>query len=232
MNFLSRSSRATGPNTRVPTGSPASLISTAALLVEADVGPVAAAVLLAAAHDHGLHHLALLHRVRRVGGRFLHVGRDDVAQARVAPRGPPSGRIRRACGRRSCRPPRGSFASGSWRRSSPRPSSPAGCPRPSTSGAPAHDLLHAPALVLARAGGVSTMRTVSPFLRALLVVGHEGGGALDASCGRRHGEPAAPPPPPRSSASWRFTTTPTCALRRSRGVAVRSVRSLISPCLF
>src|SRR5690242_10831489 len=30
MNFLSRSSRATGPNTRVPTGSPTSLISTAA----------------------------------------------------------------------------------------------------------------------------------------------------------------------------------------------------------
>src|SRR5579864_8648583 len=29
-NFFSRSSRATGPNTRVPTGSPASLISTAA----------------------------------------------------------------------------------------------------------------------------------------------------------------------------------------------------------
>src|ERR1019366_4167782 len=32
MNFLSRSSLATGPNTRVPTGSPTSLISTAALL--------------------------------------------------------------------------------------------------------------------------------------------------------------------------------------------------------
>src|ERR1039457_7239998 len=31
MNFLSRSSRATGPNTRVPTGSPTSLINTAAL---------------------------------------------------------------------------------------------------------------------------------------------------------------------------------------------------------
>src|SRR5882762_11847609 len=31
MNFLSRNSRATGPNTRVPTGSPTSLISTAAL---------------------------------------------------------------------------------------------------------------------------------------------------------------------------------------------------------
>src|SRR6266403_418230 len=31
VNFFSRSSRATGPNTRVPTGSPASLISTAAL---------------------------------------------------------------------------------------------------------------------------------------------------------------------------------------------------------
>ena len=29
-NFLSRNSRATGPKTRVPTGSPASLISTAA----------------------------------------------------------------------------------------------------------------------------------------------------------------------------------------------------------
>src|SRR6185436_729652 len=32
MNFLSRSSRATGPKTRVPTGSPASLMSTAAFL--------------------------------------------------------------------------------------------------------------------------------------------------------------------------------------------------------
>src|ERR1017187_1309586 len=32
MNFLSRSSLATGPNTRVPTGSPTSLINTAALL--------------------------------------------------------------------------------------------------------------------------------------------------------------------------------------------------------
>src|SRR5208283_5601510 len=32
MNFFSRSSLATGPNTRVPTGSPTSLISTAALL--------------------------------------------------------------------------------------------------------------------------------------------------------------------------------------------------------
>src|SRR5690348_238697 len=31
VNFFSRNSRATGPNTRVPTGSPASLISTAAL---------------------------------------------------------------------------------------------------------------------------------------------------------------------------------------------------------
>src|ERR1700735_5937365 len=31
INRLSRSSRATGPNTRVPTGSPTSLISTAAL---------------------------------------------------------------------------------------------------------------------------------------------------------------------------------------------------------
>src|SRR5579862_2171721 len=31
MNFLSRNSRATGPKTRVPTGSPTSLISTAAL---------------------------------------------------------------------------------------------------------------------------------------------------------------------------------------------------------
>src|SRR5262249_32645546 len=31
MNFLSRNSRATGPNTRVPTGSPISLIRTAAL---------------------------------------------------------------------------------------------------------------------------------------------------------------------------------------------------------
>ena len=31
MNFLSRSSLATGPNTRVPTGSPTSLINTAAL---------------------------------------------------------------------------------------------------------------------------------------------------------------------------------------------------------
>ena len=32
MNFLSRSSLATGPKTRVPTGSPASLMSTAAFL--------------------------------------------------------------------------------------------------------------------------------------------------------------------------------------------------------
>src|SRR5262245_44329727 len=61
------------------------------VLVEADVGPVAPPLLLAAAHDHGLHHFALANRLWGVGGRLLDVGGDDVPQARVAARGPPQG---------------------------------------------------------------------------------------------------------------------------------------------
>ena len=66
MNFLSRSSRATGPNTRVPTGSPVVVDQHRGIVVEADVAAVLAALLLAHAHDHRLHDLALLDGVSGV----------------------------------------------------------------------------------------------------------------------------------------------------------------------
>ena len=47
MNRLSRSSRPTGPKMRVPRGSPSSLQDHGGVLVEADVGAVGAAALLA-----------------------------------------------------------------------------------------------------------------------------------------------------------------------------------------
>src|SRR5579864_3502169 len=48
------------------------------VLVEADVGAILAAVLLAGAYDHRLHHFALLHLA--VGRSFLHAGGDHVAE--------------------------------------------------------------------------------------------------------------------------------------------------------
>src|SRR6188508_1715903 len=51
--------------------------------VETDVAAVLAALLLAHAHDDGLHHLALLDGAFRRG--LFDVGRDDVAEIGVAP---------------------------------------------------------------------------------------------------------------------------------------------------
>src|SRR3954452_12570318 len=53
------------------------------VLVEGDVGAVVAPELLAGAHDHGLHHVALLDGPVR--DRLLDGGHDDVADAGVAP---------------------------------------------------------------------------------------------------------------------------------------------------
>src|SRR4029079_6578033 len=58
--------------------------------IEADVAAVAAALLLAGTHDDGLHDLALLHRA--IGRGFLHGGRHDVAEPRVAA-GRPADRV-------------------------------------------------------------------------------------------------------------------------------------------
>src|SRR5581483_2642915 len=55
------------------------------VLVEADVGAIRPPVLLRHAHDHGAHHIALLHRSPRL--RRLHRGDDDVAHTRIAPAG-------------------------------------------------------------------------------------------------------------------------------------------------
>ncbi len=116
MNFFSRSSRATGPNTRVPTGSPSLVIEDRRVVVEADVRAVPPAVVAPRPHDDRPHDpLPVLLDERRVGRRLLDRGRDDVAEARVAAR--PSRRAsgcRRSCARRSCPRPRGSFPSGSW----------------------------------------------------------------------------------------------------------------------
>src|SRR5579872_1703156 len=49
------------------------------ILVEPDVGSIAAAVLLAGAHNDSLHDFALLHGP--VGRRFFHCGGNDVAEA-------------------------------------------------------------------------------------------------------------------------------------------------------
>ena len=70
MNFFSRSSRATGPKTRVPTGSPSGEIRTAPR-----------------PHDDRPHDaLAVLLDEGRIGRGFLDGGRDDVPQARVLAR--------------------------------------------------------------------------------------------------------------------------------------------------
>ena len=79
VNFFSRSSRATGPKTRVPTGSFASLINYSGIVVKPDVGAILAALLLARADHHRLHHFALLHlAIRR---RFFHSRGDHVTQS-------------------------------------------------------------------------------------------------------------------------------------------------------
>ena len=54
MNFLARSSRATGPKMRVPIGSFCALMRTALFVVELDVAAVGAAVLALGADDDGL----------------------------------------------------------------------------------------------------------------------------------------------------------------------------------
>src|SRR5271156_2798125 len=54
------------------------------VIVKADVRPVLAPLLFARAHNHALHHRALLHLAFRL--RFLHRRRDDVAQSRRQPR--------------------------------------------------------------------------------------------------------------------------------------------------
>jgi hypothetical protein len=69
MNFLSRSSRATGPKMRVPRISPASVQQHHRVVVEADVAAVLAARLLAGAHHHCLAYGALLGTT--VGQAFL-----------------------------------------------------------------------------------------------------------------------------------------------------------------
>src|SRR5208282_4514415 len=79
MNFLSRNSRATGPNIRVPRGLFSLSMMTMALLSKRKYEP---ADLLARAHHHRIHHLALLDGSIRRG--LLDVGLDDVADARVA----------------------------------------------------------------------------------------------------------------------------------------------------
>ena len=89
MNFFSRSSRATGPNTRVPIGSFSLLIEDRGVRVEADVAAVAAALLADRPDDDGLDDLPLLDRVRRVRVRLPHRAGDDVAEAAVAPVEPP-----------------------------------------------------------------------------------------------------------------------------------------------
>jgi len=80
VNFLSRSSLATRPETRVPTGSFASLIKNCGVVVEADVRAILAARFLAHADDDALHDFAFLDLAFRC--RFLDRSGDDVAESR------------------------------------------------------------------------------------------------------------------------------------------------------
>src|SRR5271154_1933482 len=78
VKFFSRSSLATGPKTRVPTGSFASLINTAAL--SSNVSSIAAPVLFSRSHHHRAHYFALLDlAIRRC---FFHRRGDHVSEAR------------------------------------------------------------------------------------------------------------------------------------------------------
>ena len=81
MNFLSRSSRATGPKMRVPFGFSSLSMMTTALLSNRRYEPSLRADDLPRAHDHRVMHLALLHRAVRRG--VLDVDLDDVADAGV-----------------------------------------------------------------------------------------------------------------------------------------------------
>ena len=68
MKLRSRSSRATGPKMREPRGIVLRGDQHGGVLVEADVAPVRALVLLGGAHHDGADHIALLHlgvRLRR-----------------------------------------------------------------------------------------------------------------------------------------------------------------------
>ena len=80
MNFLSRSSRPTGPKIRVP-GVTVVLEDHRGVLVELDVGAVGTTGLLHGADDDGLDHVALLDVA--AGDRVLDGGDDGVAQAGV-----------------------------------------------------------------------------------------------------------------------------------------------------
>ena len=85
MNFLSRSSRPTGPKMRVPRGLAVVLDDHGGVLVEPDVGAVGTTALLVGADDDGLDDVALLHVA--AGDRVLDGGDDDVADAGVATTG-------------------------------------------------------------------------------------------------------------------------------------------------
>jgi hypothetical protein len=77
MNRRSRSSRATGPNTRVPIGLVLVVDQHGGVAVEPDVAAVAAPLLFPRPHDHRLDDLPLLDRA--VWRRFLDRGGDNVA---------------------------------------------------------------------------------------------------------------------------------------------------------
>ena len=83
MNFLSRSSRPTGPKMRVPRGCMLVVDEHGGVLVEADVAAVGTALLLLGADDDALHDVALLHR--GAGDGVLDRGDEDVADRGVAP---------------------------------------------------------------------------------------------------------------------------------------------------
>ena len=104
MNFLSRSSRPTGPKMRVPRGVLVVLDEDGGVLVEADVAAVGTALLLLGADDDALHDVALLDG--RAGDGVLHGGHEDVADRGVAAAGAAEHLDARAPPwRRCCRPP-------------------------------------------------------------------------------------------------------------------------------
>ena len=81
MNFLSRSSRATGPKMRVPFGFMFLVNDHAGIAVKAQIRTVGARNDLPRADDHRVMHLALFHRAIRRGD--LDVDLDDVADAGI-----------------------------------------------------------------------------------------------------------------------------------------------------
>ena len=83
MNFLSRSSRPTGPKMRVPRGLLLVVDEHGGVLVEADVAAVGTALLLLDADDDALDDVALLDG--GAGDGVLDGGDEDVADRGVAP---------------------------------------------------------------------------------------------------------------------------------------------------